>query len=419
MNTDLSANTQAILLLTAPLLTGKGTESAKTLTQSEYRRFARRLHDVQCSPADLLGDSAPNILRRLGLDSEIERFERLLARGFLLSQAVERWRTRAIWVVSRADSDYPSRLKQRLRDDAPSVLYGCGDLACVNTGGMAVVGSRNVDEYLLEYTAEIGHMVARAGLNVVSGGARGVDRAAMKGALDVGGVAVGVLADSLEKTSMSRDNRDFLMQGKLLLLSPYDPSAGFSVGHAMQRNKLIYALSDAALVVNSDLNRGGTWAGAIEQLEKRRQIPLYVRSTGDGGAALSALRKKGALLWPNPGTPDQLIDVLNADQRPSGELLQMGLFEDVTEDTSSEAASEASKHCAASPTAPELLMADELFSKVRELLCCLEGPKTETEIAEQLGVSQPQARKWLHRLVEEGVLQKIGRPVRYKQRSQK
>ena len=49
------------------------------------------------------------------------------------------------------------------------------------------------------------------------------------------------------------------LDGQLVLASPYDPSAGFNVGNAMQRNKFIYALADAALVVNSDLNRGGTW----------------------------------------------------------------------------------------------------------------------------------------------------------------
>ena len=77
----------------------------------------------------------------------------------------------------------------------------------------------------------------------------------------------------------------------LVLLSPYDPNAGFNVGNAMQRNKLIYALADAALVVNSDLGKGGTWTGAVEQLDKFRQIPVFVRSTGAPSAALDALQR--------------------------------------------------------------------------------------------------------------------------------
>lgn len=47
-----------------------------------------------------------------------------------------------------------------------------------------------------------------------------------------------------------------LAEGRLVLVSPYDPSTGFNVGNAMQRNKLIYALADASLVVSSDLDEG-------------------------------------------------------------------------------------------------------------------------------------------------------------------
>lgn len=77
------------------------------------------------------------------------------------------------------------------------------------------------------------------------------------------------MADSLERAALNREHRNLLMDERLVLISPCDPSAGFNVGHAMQRNKLIYALADAALVVSSDYEKGGTWAGAVEQLEKR------------------------------------------------------------------------------------------------------------------------------------------------------
>lgn len=64
----------------------------------------------------------------------------------------------------------------------------------------------------------------------------------MRGALEACGKVSGVLADSLEKTTMNREHRNLLLDGQLVLISPYDPSAGFNVGNAMQRNKLIYAL---------------------------------------------------------------------------------------------------------------------------------------------------------------------------------
>jgi DNA processing protein len=99
-------------------------------------------------------------------------------------------------------------LKARLREDAPAVLYGCGDMALLETGGLAVVGSRHVDDALIDYTMAVGRLAARAGRTLVSGGAKGIDQAAMRGALEAGWKVCGVLADSLEKTTMNREHRN-------------------------------------------------------------------------------------------------------------------------------------------------------------------------------------------------------------------
>lgn len=310
MSSTLSPNTQAILLLTAPLIAGRGAVSADPLTPAEYKRLARHLREIQRQPADLLLPEQAELLQACQPVIDADRLQCLLERGFLLSQAVERWQSRAIWVVSRADAEYPRRVKVRLREDAPAVLYGCGDIQLLDSGGLAVVGSRQVDEWLTDYTLAIGHLSAKAGKTIISGGAKGIDQAAMRGALEAGGRVSGVLADSLERMAMRREHRDLLMDGRLVLISPYDPGAGFNVGNAMQRNKLIYALADAALVVNADLNKGGTWAGATEQLDKRRLTPVYIRSTGEIGPGLEALGQKGALPWPNPQDPEALAEVL-------------------------------------------------------------------------------------------------------------
>lgn len=316
MSETLSDNTRAILLLTAPLIAGRSRRSTDLLTAGEYRRLAALLRETGGQPADLLSACADRGIEVCGRVIERGRLERLLGRGFLLSQALERWQARAIWVVSRADALYPRRLKVRLKHASPPVLYGCGDARILASGGLAVVGSRKVDEALLDFTRGIGRLVASAGRTVVSGGARGIDQAAMQGALDSGGRVTGVLADSLEAAVVKRSNRDRLLDGRLVLVSPYDPSAGFNVGHAMQRNKLIYALSDAALVANAEVGRGGTWAGAVEQLDSLRLVPVYVRSTGDPGSGLTALREKGALPWPDPGDVEGLVAALDAETPP-------------------------------------------------------------------------------------------------------
>jgi DNA processing protein len=175
MSPTLSLNTQAILLLTAPMIVGRGKPTADPLTLGEYKRLAHQLHRLQRQPADLLTPDADELLRECQSVIDATRLRQLLARGFLLSQAIERWQTRAIWVVSRADAEYPGRLKVRLKNDTPPVLYGCGDAAILDTGGLAVVGSRHVDEALIAWTEDIGRLTAQARRTLVSGGARGID----------------------------------------------------------------------------------------------------------------------------------------------------------------------------------------------------------------------------------------------------
>lgn len=420
MNTSLSPNTQAILLLTAPLIAGRDKSSSDLLTPGEYKRLARFLRDKQRQPADLLSPDAQELLGECKPLVDSDRLKRLLARGFLLSQAIERWQTRAIWVVSRADGEYPRRLKTRLKDDAPPILYGCGDATLLDTGGLAVVGSRDVDDALLEYTESIGRLTAKARRTLVSGGARGIDQAAMRGALDAGGKVAGVLADSLERAALNREHRNLLMEGNLVLISPYDPSAGFNVGHAMQRNKLIYALADAAMVVNSDYEKGGTWAGAVEQLEKQQLVPVYVRSNGETGKGLEALRRKGAMPWPNPETPEALAKALAVEVSPQkGGPGQNELSLSVRDEPkqtyeipTSLGQNDNSK--VSRSLEPCLTPADELFAKVRELLEKMTTPRTEAEVAANLQVSKSQAKEWLQRLVNEKVLEKLSRPVRYR-----
>jgi predicted Rossmann fold nucleotide-binding protein DprA/Smf involved in DNA uptake len=374
MTDALSSNTKAILLLTAPLITGRSTKPSDLLTPGEYKKLAKHLLEVGAKPADLLTPAADQLLGECHRVIDKARLERLLARGFLLSQAVERWHARAIWVVSRADGTYPQRLKARLREDAPAILYGCGDRKVLESGGLAVVGSRNVEDALIEYTQTIGRLAASAGRTLVSGGARGIDQAAMRGALEAGGRVTGVLADSLEKTAMQREHRNMLLEDQLVLVSPYDPSAGFNVGHAMQRNKLIYALADAALVVSAERGKGGTWAGAIEQIEKLHLVPVFVRATAGSSAGLDALVEKGALVWSEPVDADSLAAAIATPAPEHRRPVDQGRLSFPTPRNGAgevrEAVTSASSYRASSPPAdqPELSATDELFSTVRSLV---------------------------------------------------
>jgi len=417
----LTTNTQAILLLTAPLITGSRDASANLLTLSEYNRLARILREKQKQPADLIGPDSQVMVELCAAIFGQERLESLLGRGFLLSQAIDRWSSRATWVISRADPAYPRRLKTRLKEDAPPVLYGCGEPALLDSGGLAIVGSRHVDDELMAYTEDIGRLVAQARRTVISGGAKGIDRAAMYGALQAGGRVAGVMADSLERAVLARDNREPLMDHKLVLISPYDPAAGFNVGHAMQRNKLIYALSDAALVVTSDFEKGGTWAGAIEQLEKLHLVPVFVRNGSHAGKGNSALLQHGALPWPNPSDKSELSDALSAASEavaaePKQEALtfsrreEMPLLETPKVQEPAKVTDQSKTNSPIGSTRPK----DEVSPALLDILYReLREPLKGSKVAELLGIKKPEAKALLAQLVAEGLLEKLSKPVRY------
>ena len=112
--------------------------------------------------------------------------------------------------------------------------------------------------------------------------------------MEAEGTAIGVLADSLEATIRKSDVRELLLDSRLVLLTSYAPTAGFSVGAAMGRNKVIYGLAAFAVVVSSDFQTGGTWAGAVEAL-KGGWCPLFVREGPDMPKGNRELVKKGGL----------------------------------------------------------------------------------------------------------------------------
>lgn len=447
----LSENTQAILLLTAPLMMGRNPTSTDLLSAREYKSLARHLREIQRQPADLLLPNAQELIHECQHIVEVARLQRLLGRGFLLSQVVDRWQSRAIWIISRADANYPRCLKNRLREDAPPILYGCGDISLLETGGLAVVGSRAIDVAVFDYSVEIGRLAVGAGRTVISGGAKGVDQAAMLGAIQSGGLVCEVMAENLERAVLDAQRRPHLMSGRMVLVSAYDPSAGFNVGHAMQRNKLIYALADASLVVASDFNKGGTWAGATEQLDKLRFVPVYVRSTGDISKGLEALQKKGALPWPNPQNVQEFNAIFDAVIPSTPAYIEQSLFdvENVVEgvkqsDTFAEQSTlvkmEEIQKSVQRPQKPELSEAiltstesyqedssslniepqalfdpaDILFATVRDILSkLLHAPMKDSDVGIALNVSTAQAKIWLQRLTDEGVLEKQKRPIMY------
>jgi len=417
-------DTKAIILLCAVLSNDR---SAAPLTQVEYNVLARWLVREQLRPGDLLDmrnlDGAAT-----GAKISRDRLEKLLDRGIQLGFAVEEWQRNGLWVISRSDPEYPSRYKAHLKDKAPPLLFGAGDKSLLRGGGLAIVGSRNVDIEGEDFTRNVAETCALNRIPVVSGGARGVDQVAMRVALEAGGKAIGVLAENLLKASVERHARRAISEGQLLLISPYHPQARFTVGTAMGRNKLIYAMADYGLVVSADYNKGGTWEGAKEELKRDKPITVFVRTHGNVPNGNKKLLDLGALEWPETIQQEDLAlqlselagrklhlkeatvgtESLNLfDYQPSKEAVKEGEKKRV-ETASLETKKEPL------PVLPDSVIPKTIYDAVLPVIMHhLKEPTSVDTLATKLEVGKGQLNLWLKKALKEGFVKKHNKPVRY------
>lgn len=274
MNTD--SVIQAILMLCS-FFNKSESRTIKPLTPTEYSRLAVWLYANKYDPSDFLNRKDELLSNWEDPKKKItqERLDELLQRSASMGFAIEKWQQQNVWVLGRSSQEYPKVLKEALGDTRPPLLYGIGNKALLSTKGIGFVGSRDTNADDETFTQALAQQAVEQGYTVVSGGAKGVDQTSMMAALEAGGSVIGVLADSLLKAATKPQYRKALQEGRLLLITPYYPEAGFHPGSAMGRNKYIYLLSVGVVVAKSGED-GGTWEGAKQNL-KKQWVPLWVR----------------------------------------------------------------------------------------------------------------------------------------------
>lgn len=268
------------------------------------------LLEVVGDPAALLGLNAATIASRFGIGTPLaERVATLLSAATAFALRLEEAEQQGLRMVASVDDSYPQVLIDRLGHRAPPLLYLVGDPVLLQVDQLGIVGSRGVGEEAAAVTRHAAVAAVEAGLGVVSGAAKGVDRLAMGAALEAGGTAVGVLAESLVRMTRDPEVRRAVTDGRLCLCTPYKPTAPFSTANAMGRNKLIYALSKATLVVAAAAETGGSWSGAVEAI-RQATAPVLVWTGPGAGPGNPLLSQRGGIdvgrladLFPLPDAP--------------------------------------------------------------------------------------------------------------------
>ncbi len=191
-----------------------------------------------------------------------------------------------------ADPDYPLCLLSLLGRTAPPLLFARGNLELLRYPALGLSGSRKAGEASLAAVLDLSRAVAAQGWVVVSGGAPGADEVAHLATMPQGPGTIIVLPTGILKPKLRRELHKHLQEDQTLLLSEFPPEFGWTVGCAMQRNRLLAALSRVMVLVEPG-PKGGT--GGTGRIAARLGLPLYILQTDHApGEAAQAFLAQGA-----------------------------------------------------------------------------------------------------------------------------
>ncbi len=187
---------------------------------------------------------------------------------------------------------YPKILKDNLKKEAPIVIYTKGNADLLKKNSIAIVGSRQCSQISMDFADTIAWKAVEKKSVVVSGFAKGIDKQALDAALKFKGQSIIVLPQGIE-TYQSKIYYPAIIRGDVLVISTYHPNAPWSVGLAMDRNKVIYGLAEEIYVAESS-DTGGTWEGVLNGIKRGRKVFVRMASPSEKNAN-NILIEKGAI----------------------------------------------------------------------------------------------------------------------------
>ena len=192
-----------------------------------------------------------------------------------VSAAYEQLKKHGIRIIYPGHDCFPSRILEI----AP-ILFVKGKPKCLISDNVSIVGARNVSDKGIRIARKLAGDLAREGINVVSGYAKGVDSEAHLGALEAEGTTTLVLPNGINQLRQKNAFKKFNWDQDVLAVSQFDPDIKWIARNAMVRNKLVCALSKAVIVIESGPGRDaqGKMSGTFNTAKTALSmgLPLFV-----------------------------------------------------------------------------------------------------------------------------------------------
>jgi len=296
-------------------------------------------------------------------------------------------------LICREDEEYPALL--RLIPDPPAVLYVMGQFEPRDLNGIAIVGSRRCSFYGREQAERFSALLARAGFTVVSGGARGIDSAAHRGAMThEAGRTVAVLGSGVD-VPYPRENDSLFRQiaQRGAVISEYPMGTAPLAENFPKRNRIVSGISRGVLVIESD-ERSGALITARMATEDHNRAVMAIPGRVDNvmSAGPHKLIREGAALIAN------LEDIINALHPLPDEVGQADLFARIED---------------VDPTAkPQAATVEPRLSNLSDQQKCLveainDHPSDVDSIVERSGLSTPIVLQQLTMLSLKGIVKRV------------
>ncbi len=260
-------------------------------------------------------------LRQAGLSEKVIENVVELRSAINLDQVWEQLEAKGITVLIQTDENYPRRLQEL--EQPPPVLYMLGELTSEDEWAVAVVGTRRVTAYGRQVAEDIAGTLARNGISVISGLARGIDSISHQAALHAGGRTIAVMGSGLDRI-YPPENRRLAEQiaAHGALISDYPPGTPPEGSNFPPRNRLISGLSLAVVIVEAGQTSGALITAAFAADQGREVFAVPGNITSPGSKGTNRLIRDGAqpLLH-----PEQVLEALEltmvAEQRTARVLL--------------------------------------------------------------------------------------------------